>query len=505
MKIDFKGTSEKDWKEADSEFLARLKQTPLPSASSVWEGNWESASYTNYSSIDGQALCEIPLFGSDEIDVVVRKARAAISGPSSWSKMHPNDRKKLLLNFHDLIVEASDDLSLLDCIDVGKPFQIAKAVDVGSAARSLEWFAELGDKIYGEVAPTNNIDIITSEPLGVVAAIVPWNYPLMIAAWKFAPILAAGNAVILKPAEQSPLSAMKLAEIAKSANLPDGVFNVVTGDGPTTGNILSSHQGVDAVAFTGSTETGKLVIKSANEKRLKPVSLECGGKSPAILFADCDLQKAVSLIAAGVFYNAGQSCNAPTRILVQEEVSEDAIELIKKEASKFMPNNPMAKDTAVGAVLDREQYEKISKIVTSSVSAGANVEFGGIERMFEDTGGYYMSPTILTSVTPEHPAFQEEIFGPVIPITTFKDVDEAIELANNSRYGLWANVFTKNMDYAMRCGKEIEAGTVALNVTFGGDITTPFGGYKDSGIGRDRSHHALMKYTNIKHISFNQS
>ncbi|MBS9405488.1 aldehyde dehydrogenase family protein [Halomonas sp. TRM85114] len=502
MSKSFPSENIKGWATIGDEAKRILDGLKLPGFDSVWtDGEWDGEVFDNRSGINQSVICSVPQFGPKEIELVVNKANQAVSGSGGWAAMSALERKSKILDFRLRILKHADELAMLDCIDVGKPYQIARAVDVQSAARSLEWYAELADKFYGELAPTNNLDAISYQPLGVVSALVPWNYPIMIAAWKFAPMLAAGNAVILKPAEQSPLSAMRLMEIARESDLPPGVFNVVTGDGETTGQALIQHVDVHGVGFTGSSETGKVVIGAANSRRLKPVSLECGGKSPAVLFDDCNVEKAVKLIAAGIFYNAGQSCNAPTRVLAHESIVEQVIDMFVEEAKEYLPNNPLSGDSKVGSIVDRIQYEKVVSLTEQAVNMGCDVAYGSTERMFEETGGYYISPMVLTNVSRESPAFQEEIFGPILPITSFSTDDEAIELANDSRYGLWANVFTTSLDRALKSAKQIDAGTVATNVTFGGDITTPFGGFKDSGIGRDRSTHALVKYMNVKHTS----
>jgi acyl-CoA reductase-like NAD-dependent aldehyde dehydrogenase len=429
----------------------------------------------------------------------VRAARKAMDG--EWGKLSLTDRKACLLRFAGVLESHKDELAVLDALDVGKPFEAAKGVDIGEVIATVTWYAEAIDKVYGQIAPTSEIDLILREPVGVVAAITPWNYPLMIAGWKFGPILAAGNTLILKPAEQSPLSALRTAELALEAGIPRGVFNVLTGDG-TTGDELVRHGGVECIAFTGSTAVGKSILRAAAETSIRPVSLECGGKSAALICEDANLDQALPAIAGAVFYNAGQSCNAPTRILAPHARIQEVVEGLQHEASSYMPDNPLTSQTAVGCIVSREQLEHIVKSVESGLEEGGSVAFGG-RVVHEQTGGFYFEPTVIADAHWRMRVSQEEIFGPVIPLEAYTSLDDAIVSANSTKYGLWATAWTQDIRTAVRMQRELRAGTVAINNGFGGNITTPLGGVKQSGIGRDRSLEALYKYTNIKHVHWN--
>lgn len=446
----------------------------------------------------GQRINSVADCDAADVDAAVASSESAFEG--GWRDMAPADRKRVLLDLVAAVESHADELAALDSVDVGKPTGVARAVDLNSALRTFAWYAEACDKVYGEVAPTAGYDVIVREPLGVVAAIVPWNYPLMIAAWKLAPILAAGNTAVLKPAEQSPLSALRLGEIAVEAGLPPGVLNVVPG-AAEAGRSLGLHPRVAGVAFTGSTDVGKQFFSYAAQSTMKAISLECGGKSACIVHADVDIPDAMAKLAAGLFYNAGQSCNAPTRLLVHESRASEAIDALRTEAAKYLPNNPFAAGTQVGAIVSAEQLDRIEGFVNRANDAGAALLVGG-ERCYPDSGGFYYAPTVIGNVTEGSEIAQEEIFGPVLPVETYRDPEEALRLANNTRYGLWANVFTNDFQLARWLGRRLKAGTVGFNMTFGGDITTPFGGFKESGVGRDRSLHALHKFTQIKHLAF---
>ncbi|HEV2755932.1 MAG TPA: aldehyde dehydrogenase family protein [Actinomycetota bacterium] len=458
-------------------------------------------SFDNLSPINGSVINEIPSCGEADVERAVRSARAAFDG-GSWSARPPGQRKQVLLKFAELIEANADELAAIEAIDVGKAYEAARSVDIPSAIRTVYWYGEAVDKIYGEIAPTATMDLIVREPLGVIGAVVPWNYPLMIAAWKLGPILAAGNSVVLKPAEQSPLSALRVAELAVEAGLPDGVFNVVPGLGERAGRALGLHPDVDGIAFTGSTEVGRMFLGYSSKSTIKSISLECGGKSPYLIFEDADLEEAIAKMASGVFYNAGQSCNAPTRLLVSRNLSKDVGAALTREAESYYPNHPLRRGTKVGAVVSQAQVDRIAHFVSAGLEEGATLVCGG-SQCFENSGGFYFEPTVFENSRSEMKISQEEIFGPVVPIETFDSLDEAIHMANATRYGLWANVWTNDLKIAYYCARNIRAGTVGINNVFGGDITTPLGGYKQSGTGRDRSLHAIDKYSQLKHVSIN--
>jgi acyl-CoA reductase-like NAD-dependent aldehyde dehydrogenase len=451
------------------------------------------------SPIDGKVLTKVAMCDKEDVDRAVKAARKAFES-GIWSKMAPMARKKIMLKWVSLVDKHREELALLETLDVGKPISDARSVDLGASIRCLQWYAETPDKMYDELAPArpDSISMITREPIGVVGAVVPWNFPLMMAAWKLGPALATGNSVILKPAEQSPLSAIRLAELAAEAGIPEGVLNVLPGFGETAGQALGRHMDVDMIAFTGSTEVGKYFLRYAGESNMKHISLETGGKSPNIVFGDIDLDLAAKAAAAGVFYNSGQVCSAATRVIVDGKIKDKFLDLMSKHAESWRPKDPLDPKTAMGSMVDEGQMNRVLDYIDIGRKEGAKVAFGG-ERARKGTGGYYVEPTIFDDVKNSMRIAQEEIFGPVVAAITFKDDAEAVAIANDSIYGLQANIWTRDLVRAHTVARALKAGTVNINNTDGGDITAPFGGYKQSGIGRDKSLHALEKYTQIKH------
>lgn len=451
------------------------------------------------SPVDGRLLTQVARCGQADVDAAVAAGRAAFDD-RRWCGMAPAARKRVMVKFADQLLAHADELALMETLDMGKPIKYARSVDVNSAANCLRWYGEAVDKIYDEIAPTAStaLALIQREPMGVVGVIVPWNYPMIMAAWKIAPALAAGNSVVLKPSEKSPLTALRLAELALEAGIPPGVFNVVPGFGPEAGSPLALHMDVDCIAFTGSTRVGKQIHVMAGQSNLKRAWTELGGKSPNIVFADCpDLDKAVEAAVGSIFFNQGESCNAPSRLFVEASIREQFLEKALALAPQYAPGNPLDPATIMGAIVDRAQMDNVLRYVESGKSEGASLLCGG-EQALAQTGGCYVQPTIFAGVQPHMKICCEEIFGPVLSVLSFTDAADVVRQANASVYGLQAAVWTRDINKAMGVARALRAGTVHVNQYDEDDITVPFGGYKQSGVGRDKSLHAFDKYTETK-------
>ncbi|MBB2928723.1 aldehyde dehydrogenase [Paraburkholderia silvatlantica] len=449
------------------------------------------------SPIDGRVLASVADCGAADVDAAVGAARRAFD-EGVWAGLNPRARKAVLLRWAALMREHLDELALLETLDAGKPIGDTTTVDVPGAAYCVEWFAEAVDKVGGEVVPADHhlVGLVTREPIGVVAAVVPWNFPILMASWKFGPALAAGNSVVLKPSEKSPLTAIRVAQLAHEAGIPAGVFNVLPGGGEP-GKLLGLHRDVDCIAFTGSTNVGKQIMQYAGQSNLKRVWLELGGKSPNIVLHDCpDLDRAASAAASAIFYNMGEMCTAGSRLLVHHEIKDVFLAKLVEAAKAYKPGNPLDPEVSMGAIIDKIQLER----VLSYIEAGrkdSKLLTGG-ERVNAEGGGFYVEPTVFDTRHDTKIA-REEIFGPVLSVITFSTIDEAVRIANDSDYGLAAAVWTANLTHAHEISRRLRAGTVWVNCyDEGGDMNFPFGGFKESGNGRDKSLHALEKYTELK-------
>ena len=457
------------------------------------------ATFDNINPATGRSLGTVASGDQADIDRAVSSARAAFKR-GGWAHAEPKARKRVLLRLAELMLANKDELALLETLDTGKPISDSLSVDIPSSANCIRWYAEAVDKIYDEVAPTGPraLATITREPMGVVGAIVPWNFPLLMASWKIGPVLASGNSLVLKPSEKSPLTALRIAELAVEAGLPEGVFNVVPGFGHTAGKSLAAHMDVDCIAFTGSTATGKVVMQLAAQSNLKKVGLECGGKSPNIVLADApDLERAATAAAYAIFFNQGEMCSAGSRLLVQDSIKDAMLEKIAAVGRDMKPGDPLDPATKLGAIVDETQMQRVLSYIDAGKTDGARVALGG-NRVRQETGGFYVEPTVFDGVKPAMRIAREEIFGPVLATITFKNVDEAIQIANNVDYGLAAAVWARDINVAHRTARALRAGTVYVNCYDADDITVPFGGFKQSGIGRDKSLHAFDKYTELK-------
>lgn len=462
----------------------------------------DAASGATFDSINpatGKLLAKIASCDQADVDRAVANARKVFD-QGSWSRLAPRQRKQTLLRFADLIRKNAEELALLESLDMGKPVSDALAVDMSAAATCIQWFAEAVDKIYDQVAPTGDaaLALITREPVGVVAAIVPWNFPLLMASWKLGPALAAGNSVVLKPSEKSPLTAIRAAELALEAGIPAGVLNVLPGLGATAGKALALHMDVDCVAFTGSTRTGKMMLEYSGQSNMKRVWLECGGKSPNILLADCpDVDRAATAAAYAIFFNQGEMCSAGSRLIVHESLKERVLAKIAEVGRSLAPGDPLDPQTRLGAIVDRTQLDTVLRYIDSGRREGARIAFGG-EQVRQESGGYFVQPTIFDGVTQSMTIAREEIFGPVLATITFRQTAQAVAIANDVTYGLAAAVWTRDITTGHRIARALRAGTVYVNCYDADDITVPFGGFKQSGNGRDKSLHAFDKYTELK-------
>jgi gamma-glutamyl-gamma-aminobutyraldehyde dehydrogenase len=477
-----------------------------PEARAFIDGRYVAAAsgetFARISPVDGRVIADIASGDAEDVNRAVAAARRTFVA-GAWCAADAAHKKKVLTRFADLVREHTDEIALLETLDVGKPIANSFAVDVPFCANCLQYYGEFADKIYDEIAPAAGPDelaLVRKEPLGVIGAIVPWNYPLIIAAWKIGPALLAGNSVVLKPAEQSSLGALLLARLAVEAGLPEGVLNIVPGFGEKAGKALALHGDVDMVSFTGSTEVGKLMLTYAGRSNMKRVSLECGGKSPHVVMPDADLRKAAEAIAWGIYYNQGETCHAGSRVLAHESIRAELVAHIADVQRTRIPlGHPFEAASQLSAVIEKSHMERVLGYIELGQREGAKVALGG-KRALVETGGFYIEPTILDDARNDMRIAQEEIFGPVVVVIPFKDEAEAIRLANDTIYGLGAAVWTNDMRAAHRLSRAIRAGTVWVNTYDRSSLTTPFGGFKQSGFGRDRSPHAIDKYMDYKTV-----
>ena len=453
------------------------------------------------SPINGEKISEIQVSDEADVDEAVKSSRA-IFEKGQWSNMPPAAKKKVMHKIADLIEGSMLELAVLGVRDNGTEINMAYKAEPGSAAGTFRYYAEAIDKVYGEISNTSNdfVGLIQREPVGVVGAIVPWNFPLMIGAWKIAPALAMGNSVVIKPSEAASLSILRLGEICLEAGLPPGTLNIVTGNGRTTGQALARHMDVDVLTFTGSGNTGRQLLEYSAQSNMKRVYQELGGKSPNIIFSDTDnLEEAAKVSAMGIFRNSGEVCVAGSRLLVEDKIHDEFLNLISNFSSKLKIGDPLDIQNDVGAINSESQLQSDMNFVKKAETEGGIVELGG-KRVHEATGGFYMEPTIVSSVKKDMDIFQNEVFGPVLTVTSFSNEEEAVQLANGTSFGLASGVWTTNLSRAHRMIKKIKAGTVFVNTYGGSDNTLPLTGVKQSGNGSDKSLHALDKFTDLKSV-----
>jgi betaine-aldehyde dehydrogenase len=447
---------------------------------------------------DGSLLAKVAEGGPADIDAAVDAAVKAASGP--WSKMHARERGKILLKIAGLIRENSDSLALLECRNAGKPLGDAKD-EMGLAADTFEYYGGAANKHFGETIPVAGagLDYTLREPVGVCGLIVPWNFPLVIAAWKLGPALACGNTVVLKPSPETPLTALALAKLAAEAGLPEGVLNVVPGPGPGCGSALVAHPLVRKISFTGSTATGTGIMKAAADG-IKRVSLELGGKSPNIVFDDCDIDLCIEKSVWSVFYNAGQDCCARSRILVHRKIHDRFVEKLVARTRKFVVGHPEKKGTQIGPIISQRQYDKIAGYIAAGKAEGAQLLCGGTRPKGVPPKGHYLTPAVFAGTDDNMSIVREEIFGPVLAVIPFKDEAEAIRLANDSAYGLSASLWTRDVGRVLRVTRAVQSGVISVNTSSSVHLEAPFGGYKGSGLGRELGFKALDLYSEVKNV-----
>ena len=487
------------------EDINKHRYSIIPNQNLLIGENWVSSksgkTQSIISPIDGKIISELQVANNLDVNEAVLSAREVFN-KGHWSNMPPLNRKKIMLRIAEIIEEKILELTVLGVRDNGTEFNMALKAEPGSAAGTFRYYAEAIDKIYGEISNTSSdfIGLIQKEPVGVVAAIVPWNFPLMIGAWKIAPALAMGNSVIIKPSEAASLSLLKLGEICLEAGLPPGTLNIVTGNGKQTGQALARHMDVDVLTFTGSGNTGRQLLEYSAQSNMKRIYQELGGKSPNIIFADAEnLEEAAKVSTMGIFRNSGEVCVAGSRLLVEDKIHNEFLKLVSEYSQKLKIGDPLEIKNDIGAINSLSQLQSDLDFVEKAKSEGGNIEIGG-NRILKSSGGFYMEPTIISSVKQDTEVFQNEVFGPILTVTAFSNEDEAIKLANGTDFGLASGIWTSNLSRAHKMVKKIKAGTVFVNTYGGSDNTIPLTGVKQSGNGSDKSLHALDKFTDLKSV-----
>jgi gamma-glutamyl-gamma-aminobutyraldehyde dehydrogenase len=449
----------------------------------------------------GEVITRVAACGPGDVDLTVDIARKTFE-QGSWSRKHPAERKEIIIQLAKLIERDQTELAVLESLESGKPIIECLMTDLPETIKTLKWHAEAADKIYDQMSPANanGIGMIVREPIGVVGCVLPWNFPLMMLAWKIGPALAMGNSVIVKPAEQTSLTTLRIAELALEAGIPAGVLNILPGLGVEVGEPMGRHQGIDVISFTGSTEVGRLFLEFSAKSNLKKIILECGGKNPAVVLSDAnDLDSIAKHVVYSALWNMGQNCTANSRLIVHKDVKLGLLEKVKQELNHWHTGDPLDPKNQLGAIISNEQYDKIIAYIDLATEEGAKLIHGG--KVIKSGNGLFIEPTVFDHVTADMTIAKEEIFGPVLGVMTVDSDQEAIDLANDTCYGLQASLFTSSLLKAHRYARELQAGTVSVNCYSEGDITTPFGGYKLSGFGgRDNSFMAHDQYTELKTI-----
>jgi aldehyde dehydrogenase (NAD+) len=476
-----------------------IRQTKLL-INNQWVTSVSGKTFPTINPATGDVIAHVAEADSADVDLAVKAARRAFHAKSQWRRMSASERGKLINRLADLIEKHKDELATLESLDNGKPRHVAMAADLPLVIACYRYYAGWADKIQGKTIPIagDYFCYTRHEPVGVVGQIIPWNFPLLMQAWKLGPALAAGNTVVMKVAEQTPLSALRVGELILEAGFPEGVVNILAGYGPTAGAAISNHMDVDKVAFTGSTEVGHLIMKAAAETNLKRVTLELGGKSPNVVFADADLNQAVEGSHFALFFNQGQCCCAGSRTFVEEKVYDEFVERSVSRAKQRTVGNPLDPKTEQGPQVDNDQFHKVMSYIEAGKKDGANMRCGG-ERVGDR--GYFVAPTVFTDVRDDMKIAKEEIFGPVMSILKFRDIDELVDRANTTMYGLAAAVWTQDITKAHHVANNVRAGTVWVNCFDVFDAAAPFGGFKQSGIGRELGEYGLQQYTEIKTVT----